>query len=153
MMRSSLSRYAQQTRIFYRNLQQRNSICSATNVTNSTVQLTENCVNRIKQLQQQRNTNVVLRVTVDGGGCSGFQYGFELENWDFKPAKEKLQNNDDNLIEQDGAFVLVDNISLAYLSGSKIDYTQELISSSFQISDNPNSESSCGCGVSFTPKQ
>lgn len=153
MMRSTLSRYAQRTGVLYRNLQQSKSICSATNAANSKVQLTESCVNRIKQLQQQRNTNVVLRITVDGGGCSGFQYGFELENWDSNPAKEKLENDDDNLIEQDGAFVLVDNISLAYLSGSKIDYTQELISSSFQVSDNPNSESSCGCGVSFTPKQ
>lgn len=119
----------------------------------SKIDISENCVNRIKQLQKQRTNNVVLRIVVDGGGCSGFQYGFELEDWERKPEQKALTNNDDNLFERDGACVLVDNISLAYIAGSEIDYVEELISSSFRVSGNPNSESSCGCGVSFSPKQ
>lgn len=116
------------------------------------VQITRQCVDRIKQLANERNKYLALRVNVDGGGCSGFQYGFELEDWEKKP-QASLLKEEENLFEKDGAFVIVDNISLVYLSGSKIDYSQELISSSFRISENPNSESSCGCGVSFSPKE
>lgn len=119
----------------------------------SEVELTAPCIGRIKELEKQRKNTVVLRVTVDGGGCSGFQYAFQLENWDQKPRPDTLKNEDDVLFENNGAFLIVDNISLAYMSGSKVDYAQELISSSFRVTDNPNSESSCGCGVSFSPKQ
>jgi len=116
------------------------------------LEITANCVNRIHQLQSQRNKNIALRVTVDGGGCSGFQYGFEIEDLRSSPSKDSLPNEEDNLFEKDGAFVIVDDISLAYITGSKIDYIEELISSSFRVADNPKSESSCGCGVSFSPK-
>lgn len=118
----------------------------------NTLGITPQCVNRIKQLQQQREKNVALRVTVDGGGCSGFQYAFEIEDWESRPDQKSLKNEDDVLFEEDGACVIVDNLSLAYIAGSKVDYIEELISSSFQVTDNPNSESSCGCGVSFSPK-
>lgn len=110
------------------------------------------CADRIKQLERQRNKTVVLRVTVDGGGCSGFQYGFQLEDWEGKPSVEVLQE-DDKLFQKDGAYVIVDDISLAYISGSKVDYIEEMISCSFQVRENPNSATSCGCGVSFSPKQ
>lgn len=107
----------------------------------------------MKELQQQRKKNVVLRVTVDGGGCSGFQYGFDLEDWESKPNASDIKSSEDNLFEEDGVCVIVDDISLAFIEGSKVDYKRELISSSFQVSNNPNSETSCGCGVSFSPKQ
>ena len=81
--------------------------------------LSENFVSRIKQLQKQRSSNVALRIHVDGGGCSGFQYGFELENWDEKPTSNTLKNVDDKLFERDGACVIVDNLSLLYIAGSQ----------------------------------
>lgn len=118
----------------------------------SPLNVTSSCVQRLKHLCHQRGNQVVLRVIVDGGGCSGFQYNFELENWDAPPTLQTLRNQDDVLIEKDGTAVIVDNLSLAYISGAKVDYIEELISSSFRITDNPNSESSCGCGVSFSPK-
>lgn len=116
------------------------------------LEITPQCVNRIKQLQQQREKNVALRVTVDGGGCSGFQYAFEVEDWESQPDQKSLKNENDVLFEKDGASVIVDNLSLAYIAGSKVDYMEELISSSFRVTENPNSETSCGCGVSFSPK-
>lgn len=121
-------------------------------VTAASVEITPRCVNRIQQLRSQRDKDIALRVTVDGGGCSGFQYAFEIEEWASKPGKDSLPNEDDNLFEKDGTFVIVDDISLAYIAGAKVDYMEELISSSFRIADNPQSESSCGCGASFTPK-
>lgn len=118
----------------------------------SALQITQRCAERINELSRQRNKHVVLRVQVDGGGCSGFQYGFVLEDWDQQPQPSQLTDKHDILLEQDGAHVIVDDMSLAYVSGSKLDFVQELISSSFRVTENPNSEASCGCGVSFSPK-
>lgn len=109
------------------------------------VRLSERCVARLHELARKRS-GVVLRVSVDGGGCSGFQYQFELQD------PNKGAKADDVRISKDGATVIIDSLSLEYINGSTVDYTQEMISSSFQIVDNPNSESSCGCGVSFSPK-
>lgn len=117
------------------------------------VEITPRCVQRLQKLREQRKTNVVLRVTVDGGGCSGFQYTFDLENWDRIPTVDTLTKQDDVLFQKDDAHVIVDRISLSFMSGAKIDYMEELISSSFRIMDNPNAEGSCGCGTSFSPKQ
>lgn len=119
--------------------------------TNS-LQITQRCAERINELSRQRNKHVVLRVQVDGGGCSGFQYGFVLEDWDQQPQPSQFTDKHDILLEHDGAHVIVDDVSLAYVSGSTLDYVQELISSSFRVTNNPNSEASCGCGVSFSPK-
>lgn len=80
-----------------------------------------------------------LRVAVEGGGCSGFQYDIKLDD----PA------DDDLVLEKDGEKVLIDPVSLPFLSDSVIDYTQELIGARFII-DNPNATSSCGCGTSFS---
>ena len=80
-----------------------------------------------------------LRVAVDGGGCSGFQYDIRMDT----PAA------DDLVIEEQGARVLIDPISLPFLSGATIDWTEELIGARFTI-DNPNASSSCGCGTSFS---
>lgn len=84
-----------------------------------------------------------LRLRVDGGGCSGFQYKFELDT-------EK--HEDDAVFEKAGAKLIIDETSLDLVRGSTIDFVEEMISSSFQVVSNPNSESNCGCGASFAPK-
>jgi iron-sulfur cluster insertion protein len=81
-----------------------------------------------------------LRVSVSGGGCSGFQYGFSLDN---------QQNDDDRIIERDGVAVLIDEVSLELLKGSQLDFVEDLMGSYFAIK-NPNAASTCGCGSSFS---
>jgi iron-sulfur cluster assembly accessory protein len=81
-----------------------------------------------------------LRIAVEGGGCSGFQYDIQLAD---APAAE------DVVIERDGAKVFVDPVSVPFLAGSEIDYVQEIIGASFKVK-NPNAKTSCGCGVSFS---
>lgn len=93
-----------------------------------------------KLLEDEDNPNQALRVSVSGGGCSGFQYGFS-----FDAERQK----DDIVIEKNGVTVLIDNVSADYMAGSEIDYVNDLIGASFQIK-NPNAVSSCGCGTSFS---
>ncbi len=81
-----------------------------------------------------------LRVAVEGGGCSGFQYEIKLED---------IAGGDDLVLEKNGQKVLIDTISLPFLSNAVIDFTQELIGARFVV-DNPNATSSCGCGTSFS---
>ena len=81
-----------------------------------------------------------LRISVSGGGCSGFQYGFDLET---------NRESDDLVIERDGATVLIDPVSLPFMAGSVIDFVDDLIGQSFQVR-NPNATASCGCGTSFS---
>lgn len=95
---------------------------------------------RIKAIVADEPDNKLLRVSVEGGGCSGFQYKFDLV---------AQREDDDVVIEKDGATVVVDAISLPFLAGSEIDYVQELIGASFKVK-NPNATASCGCGTSFT---
>ena len=95
---------------------------------------------RIRSLGQRDGGPVMLRVAVDGGGCSGFQYQFDLVS-EAQP--------DDLSIKRDGAEALVDAISLAFLKGSEIDWVDELAGAEFKVR-NPNAKSSCGCGVSFS---
>ena len=82
----------------------------------------------------------MLRITVDGGGCQGFEYIF-------KPDTEK--NSNDHVFEKNGAIVITDEISLPFLEGSEIDYVDDLIGAHFKV-NNPNANSSCGCGTSFS---
>uniref|UniRef100_A0A7S0TTR2 Core domain-containing protein n=1 Tax=Hemiselmis andersenii TaxID=464988 RepID=A0A7S0TTR2_HEMAN len=103
------------------------------------LQITDRCAQRISKV----NPDGLLRLRVDGGGCSGFQYKFELE---------KLTEEGDLLFGSKGAQVVIDEVSLEMVQGSKIDFVEEMISSSFQVVDNPQSESSCGCGASFARK-
>ncbi len=104
--------------------------------------LTENAVQKIKELlAEEGNPNLKLRSFVQGGGCSGMQYGFTFD---------ETQNEDDFVIENDGIAVLVDSMSMQYMDGAKIDYKNDLMGSSFSI-DNPNAQTSCGCGSSFSP--
>jgi iron-sulfur cluster assembly accessory protein len=81
-----------------------------------------------------------LRVSVKGGGCSGFQYAFDID---------KARAEDDLVIERDGAVILVDSVSLEYMKGSEVDFVDDLMGQSFKVK-NPNAVASCGCGVSFT---
>jgi iron-sulfur cluster assembly accessory protein len=81
-----------------------------------------------------------LRVSVEGGGCSGFSYKFDLVD---------SRNNDDVAIERDGATVLIDELSMIYMGGSVIDFVDDLMGQSFQVR-NPNAVASCGCGTSFS---
>ena len=89
---------------------------------------------------EEKNPDLKLRVKVDGGGCSGFQYGFEFD---------ENKTDADTEIENDGVFMLVDNVSIQYLSGAEIDYLEGLEGSRFVI-NNPNAKSTCGCGSSFS---
>ena len=104
--------------------------------------LTENAVQKIKELlAEENNPNLKLRSFVQGGGCSGMQYGFTFD---------ETQNEDDFVIENDGIAVLVDSMSMQYMDGANIDYKDDLMGSSFSI-NNPNAQTSCGCGSSFSP--
>ena len=82
----------------------------------------------------------ILRVYIQGGGCSGFQYGFEL-------ATEAT--DDDLVLERDGVKIYIDSVSLMYMEGSEIDFVDDLIGQSFQV-NNPNAVAACGCGTSFS---
>lgn len=108
--------------------------------------VTKSAAKRISQLQESAGNNELrLRVSVEGGGCSGFQYKFSMED-------APLDEDEDIVIEKDGMEVVVDESSLELIKGSTIDYTQELIRSAFSVVNNPQSESACGCGSSFAVK-
>jgi iron-sulfur cluster assembly accessory protein len=104
------------------------------------VALSDRAARRIAKILSGEAAGSMLRVAVNGGGCSGFQYDFEIT---------RDQNADDLVIERDGVRVLVDAISLEYMAGSEIDYAEELIGAAFRI-NNPNAVASCGCGTSFS---
>jgi iron-sulfur cluster assembly accessory protein len=106
----------------------------------SAVTLSERAARRIFKILSKEPTGTALRVSVSGGGCSGFQYGFDLD------AK---RGDDDIVVERDGAVVVIDSVSLPYMGGSEIDFVDDLIGQSFQI-HNPNATASCGCGTSFS---
>lgn len=108
-------------------------------MTTSTVTLTERAAQRIAEIVASESKPTMLRVSVEGGGCSGFQYRFDLVG-------EAAQ--DDTVIERKEAKVLIDPVSLEYLAGSEIDFVDDLIGASFKI-QNPNATASCGCGTSF----
>ena len=105
------------------------------------VAITPDAVAKVKNLQaEENNPNLKLRVYVTGGGCSGFQYGFSFED---------TSDDDDTLICSEGITVLVDSLSYQYLEGSTLDYEQSLMGSRFLIK-NPNAQTTCGCGLSFS---
>ena len=106
------------------------------------ITITESAVVKIKDiLAEESNPKLKLRVFVQGGGCSGMQYGFTLD---------EEQAEDDWDIESNGVNVLVDSMSGGYLQGAVIDYKDDVMGSSFSIS-NPNAQTTCGCGSSFNP--
>jgi iron-sulfur cluster insertion protein len=105
------------------------------------INLTESCVSKLADLlAEENNPNLKLRVFVNGGGCSGFQYGFTFD---------EDQNDDDFLIERNTVKVLIDEMSYQYLVGATIDYIENIHGSQFSI-NNPNATTTCGCGSSFS---
>jgi iron-sulfur cluster insertion protein len=105
------------------------------------ITITENVDTKVLEiLKEENDPNASLRVFVQGGGCSGMSYGFTLET---------EQNEDDFIIEQQGVKYLVDAMSMQYLQGATIDYKEDFEGSNFVIS-NPNAQTSCGCGSSFS---
>jgi iron-sulfur cluster assembly accessory protein len=104
------------------------------------VSVTDSAARRIATLIKDDGGEIALRVAVNGGGCSGFRYDFTFDD---------ARQDDDLVIEKDGAVVLIDSMSQLYLAGAAIDFIEDVIGSSFQIT-NPNATSSCGCGSSFS---
>jgi iron-sulfur cluster assembly accessory protein len=103
------------------------------------VTVTERAARRIGEILRGEPAGTMLRVSVEGGGCSGFQYKFDTE---------RERAGDDIVIERSGATVLIDPVSLNYMAGSEIDFVDDLIGSSFKV-NNPKATASCGCGTSF----
>ncbi|MGO4704273.1 iron-sulfur cluster insertion protein ErpA [Microvirga sp. 2MCAF38] len=103
------------------------------------ITLTERAASRIHEIMASEPSGSMLRISVNGGGCSGFQYAFEVD---------RARQDDDVMVERDGAAVLVDQVSLQYMEGSVIDFVDDLIGQSFKI-ENPHAVASCGCGTSF----
>ena len=106
------------------------------------IDLNESAVVKLKELiAEEGNPDLKLRVFVQGGGCSGMQYGFTID---------EMQNEDDFDLEYDGVKLLVDSMSAQYLQGAKIKYSEDSMGASFTI-DNPQAQTTCGCGSSFNP--
>jgi iron-sulfur cluster assembly accessory protein len=105
------------------------------------VVLTDRAAQRIARILGAEPIGTALRVSVEGGGCSGFQYRYDLV------ADEPA--SDDTVLARDGAKVLIDSLSLEYMAGSEIDFVDDLMGQSFQIR-NPHATASCGCGTSFS---
>ena len=100
-----------------------------------------NAANKVNQLiEEEGNPGLKLRVSVSGGGCSGFQYGFTFD---------EVQNEDDAVMEKNGVQLLIDPMSYQYLTGAEIDYSEGLEGAQFVIK-NPNATTTCGCGSSFS---
>jgi iron-sulfur cluster assembly accessory protein len=107
---------------------------------NTNISVSNRAANRIREIMAQDAGQKALRISVAGGGCSGFRYDFEVVAG---------TNEDDLVIEKDGARVAIDPLSVPYMAGSEIDYVDDLIGASFKIK-NPNATASCGCGTSFS---
>jgi iron-sulfur cluster assembly accessory protein len=106
----------------------------------NSVILTERAARRIGEILKSEPAGAMLRVSVEGGGCSGFQYKFDFDH---------ARTDDDLVLNRDGATVLIDPVSVQYMAGAEIDFVDDLIGASFKI-NNPVAASSCGCGTSFS---
>ena len=105
----------------------------------ASVTVSDKAARRIGEILNAEPAGSMLRVSVEGGGCSGFSYKFDIE---------RAQASDDLVIDRDGAVVLIDPVSVNYMAGSEIDFVEDLIGASFKVK-NPNATASCGCGTSF----
>ena len=106
----------------------------------TSVTISESAAKRIGEILKSEPLGAMLRVSVEGGGCSGFQYKFDIE---------RAKAEDDLVLSRDGAVVLIDPVSVNYMAGSQIDFVDDLIGQSFKI-NNPKATASCGCGTSFS---
>ncbi|WP_024506992.1 iron-sulfur cluster insertion protein ErpA [Bradyrhizobium sp. ARR65] len=104
------------------------------------VTISERAARRIGEILKSEGGGAMLRISVEGGGCSGFQYKFDVD---------RAKADDDLVIERDNAVVLVDSASAPFLAGSEVDFVDDLIGASFRV-NNPNATASCGCGTSFS---
>ena len=104
------------------------------------VTVSDRAVRKIGEILKAEPPGAMLRVSVEGGGCSGFQYKFDIE---------RDRADDDLVISRDGATVLIDAVSVGYMAGSEIDFVDDLIGASFKVK-NPKATASCGCGTSFS---
>jgi len=102
--------------------------------------LTDRAAKRVTRILAKEAAGTVLRISVAGGGCSGFQYEYNLV--------QETPNDDDVVLQKGDAIVLIDSLSLEFMGGAEIDFVDDLIGQSFQIK-NPNAVASCGCGTSF----
>ena len=109
-------------------------------MTQAPVTLSSSAARRLKAISAQEGRPLMLRVAVEGGGCSGFQYKFDTDS---------AQESDDIVVRREDALLLIDRVSLGYLAGSEIDFVDDLIGASFRV-NNPKAKASCGCGTSFT---
>ena len=110
-------------------------------INSTTLVFTANAAKRVQQLVvEENNPNLKLRVYIQGGGCSGFQYGFQFD---------EDQHNDDTAVETEGVKLVVDPLSYQYLAGAEIDYKDDLMGARFTV-NNPNAQTTCGCGSSFS---
>ena len=106
----------------------------------SAITVSERAARRIGEILRKEPSGTMLRVSIEGGGCSGFQYKFDVE---------RDRAEDDIALERDGVLVLVDPVSSQYLEGAEIDFVEDLLGATFKI-HNPNATASCGCGTSFS---
>ncbi len=114
---------------------------ASSNIDDNILLLSEQAVAKLKSLiEEEGNNELKLRVFVTGGGCSGFQYGFTFD---------EFAADDDAQVEKEGVAVLVDSLSYPYLVGSRIDFVENLEGSRFVV-ENPNADTTCGCGSSFS---
>ncbi|MGH8144821.1 MAG: iron-sulfur cluster insertion protein ErpA [Rhodanobacteraceae bacterium] len=105
------------------------------------LKITNAALTRVRELvREEGNAALKLRVFIEGGGCSGFQYGFSFD---------EARGEDDFVLDRDGVELLVDPLSMQYLEGAEVDYVEELSGAQFVI-HNPNAKTTCGCGSSFT---
>ncbi|MGL4323241.1 MAG: iron-sulfur cluster insertion protein ErpA [Beijerinckiaceae bacterium] len=109
-------------------------------ISNPDISISERAAKRIAKVLDTEPPGSMLRVSVNGGGCSGFQYAFSFD---------QHKQPDDLVLERDGATVLIDSVSVPYMAGSVLDFVDDLIGQSFQIK-NPKATASCGCGTSFS---
>jgi len=108
--------------------------------TDANISVSDRAANRIREIVAGQAGQNALRISVQGGGCSGFRYDFEIVS---------QTNADDLIIERSGARVAIDPVSVPFMAGSEIDFVDDLIGASFKIT-NPNATASCGCGTSFS---
>ena len=109
-------------------------------LTAESVSVTDRAVSKVAAILSKEPAGAMLRVSVEGGGCSGFQYKFDVE---------RERADDDLVLGREQATILIDPVSVGFLAGSEIDFVDDLIGAAFKI-NNPNAKSSCGCGTSFS---